>query len=141
MNTSTLSLRSQLRLIFLGLLLSFIPATTQAATFTADALTFAIERHPLDQQGPQVIDLLVRLDYKLDIGRKEYPDFEEVYRNLLVWMKEYPDKTAYWEPFNRDLAAKLLETYPMVVGATLELKVHHTFSIQYPHTSIVTVRR
>jgi hypothetical protein len=134
-------LRSLALTLGLATLATFTALPAHAATFTADALTFTIERHPLDQQGPQVIDLHVRLDYKLDIGRKEYPDFEEVYRKLLVWMKEYPDKTAYWEPFNRDLAAKLLETYPMVVSATLELKVHPTFGIQYPHTSIVTATR
>ena len=71
----------------------------RAATVTEDALTFAIEKHPLAQQGPQVIDLKVRMDYKLDIGPKEYPDFEEVYEKIIEWMKDYPDKTAYWEPF------------------------------------------
>ncbi len=133
-----------LRLTPLLLTLTLSVASTSlapATNFTEDALTFAIEKHPIDQQGPQVIDLKVRLDYKLDIGRKEYPDFEEVYRNLLAWMKDYPDKSAYWEPFNRDLAKKLLDTYPAVTAATLELKVHPTFGIQYSHSSIVTIKR
>lgn len=134
------------RLAILAVLITgfagFAPApVAHAATVTEDALTFAIEDHPLDQQGPQVIDLKVRMDYKLDIGPKEYPDFEEVYRKLIVWMKEYPDKTAYWEPFNRDIAKKVLEAYPAVVSVRLELYVHPTFGIQYPHSSIVTVKR
>ena len=31
---------------------------------------FAIEKHPLDQKGPRVIDLEVRMDYILDISPK-----------------------------------------------------------------------
>jgi hypothetical protein len=132
------------RLVTLALLFAGLAAAAplaHAAIVTEDALTFAIEKHPLDQQGPQVIDLKVRMDYKLDIGPKEYPDFEEVYRKLIVWMKEYPDKTAYWEPFNRDIAKKVLEAYPTVVSVRLELYVHPTFGIQYAHSSIVTVKR
>ncbi len=56
-------------------------------------------------------------------------------------MKDYPDKTAYWEPFNRDLAQKILEAYPAVVSARLELLVHPTFGIQHSHSSIVTAKR
>jgi ABC-type nitrate/sulfonate/bicarbonate transport system substrate-binding protein len=117
------------------------PRIHAAALVVEDALVFTIEKHPLDQQGPQVIDLKVRLDYTPGIGPKEYPDFEEVYRKLIGWMKAYPDKTTYWEPFNGDLAKKLLEAYPAVASARLELHVHPTFGIQYPHTSIVTVKR
>ncbi len=119
----------------------FAAVPASAATVTEDALVFAIEKHPLEQQGPQVIDLEVRLDYGSDIGPREYPDFEEVYRRLVAWMAEYPDKTAYWEPFNRDLAKRVLEAYPMVVSVRLQLHVHPTFAIRYPHSSIVTVKR
>jgi hypothetical protein len=132
-----------LKPILLLTLVGFIaaPRAHAAALVVEDALVFTIEKQPLDQQGPQVIDLKVRLDYKSGIGPKEYPDFEEVYRKLIGWMKEYPDKTTYWEPFNGDLAKKLLEAYPAVASARLELHVHPTFGIQYPHTSIVTVKR
>lgn len=106
-----------------------------------DALEFTLEKHPLQHQGPQVVDLEVRLDYRPGIGAKEYPDFEEIYRRLVEWMKDYPNETDYWEPFNRALASKILETYPAIAGATLSLRVHPTFGIQYPHTCKVTVTR
>lgn len=59
------------------------PLRVSAATVTEDALLFAIEKYPIEHQGPQVISLMVRLDHALDIGGKEYPDFEEVYTKLI----------------------------------------------------------
>jgi hypothetical protein len=56
-------------------------------------------------------------------------------------MKDYPNETDYWEPFNRALAGKILETYPKITSVSLALRVHPTFGIQYPHTCKVTVRR
>jgi hypothetical protein len=50
-------------------------------------------------------------------------------------MKIYPNETDYWEPLNRALAVKLLETYPKVASVTLEIAVQPTFGIQYPHSS------
>lgn len=117
------------------------PAAAPAPGVTQDALVFAIEKLPLEHQGPQVVDLHVRLDYAPDIGPKDYPDFEEVHRKLLDWMHAYPNETDYWEPFNRALGLKVLAAYPTVAAVTLELKVHPTFAIQYAHSSLVTVRR
>jgi ABC-type nitrate/sulfonate/bicarbonate transport system substrate-binding protein len=117
------------------------PARASAPTTTQDALTFAIEKLPLEHQGPQVLDVQVRLDYMPGIGPKDYPDFEGVHRALIDWMKTYPNETDYWEPFNRTLALKLLAAYPTVAAVTLELKVHLTFGIQYAHSSLVTVKR
>lgn len=116
-------------------------ASSQAQTVTEDALTFEISKLPLEHQGPQVIDLKARLDYKLDLGPKDYPDFEEVYKKLVEWMATHPNETDYWEPFNRTLCKKVLAAYPTVASVTLEIKVHPTFGIQYSHSSIVTVKR
>lgn len=127
--------------IILPLALFALLQTALAATITQDALLFTIEKHPLEHQGPQVVDLVARLDYHLDIGPKDYPDFEEVYRKLVEWIKSYPNETDYWEPFNRTLAGKILETYPQIAAVTLELKIHPTYGIQYSHTSLVTVKR
>ena len=120
--------------------LALLPAAP-ATTVTQDALLFTIEKHPVEHQGPQVVDLVARLDYQLDIGPKDYPDFEEVYRKLSEWIKTYPNETDYWEPFNRALAEKILEAYPKIGAVTLELKIHPTYGIQYSHTSLVTVKR
>jgi hypothetical protein len=128
-------------LLLLGLFCLPLTPALHAITTTEDALLFTIEKFPIDHQGPQVIDLKVRLDYALDIGGKEYPDFEEVYKKLIEWMKTYPNETDYWEPFNRVLGAKLLEAYPKVTSVTLEIVVHPTYGIQYPHTSLVTSKR
>lgn len=132
---------STLRLVGLGFIAHALALVAPAATTTQDALLFTIEKHPVEHQGPQVVDLTVRLDYQPEIGPKDYPDFEEVYRKLIEWIKTYPNETDYWEPFNRALAKKILETYPTIASATLELKIHPTFGIQYSHTSLVTVKR
>jgi hypothetical protein len=106
-----------------------------------EALSFLIEKVPVDHQGPQVIDLGVTLDYAAGIGAKEYPDFEEVYKKMLAWMKTYPNETDYWEVFNKQLCKEVLAAYPMVKGVTLEIKVHPTYGIQYSHTSLCTLVR
>ncbi len=133
-------LRSLLTLALLALAFA-VPSAVRGETVTQDALLFTIEKHPVDHQGPHVIDLKVRLDYAADIGPKEYPDFEAVYRQLVEWMKTYPNEKDYWEVFNRTLAKKLLAAQPKVAAVTFDLHVHPTFGIQYAHSSVVTVRR
>ena len=113
-----------------------------AAEATAvETLEFVMAKVPVDHQGPQVIDLEVALVYAAGIGPKEYPDFEVIYRELGVWMKDYPNETDYWEVFNKALGQKLLAAYPMVTEVTLAIVVHPTFGIQYSHTSRCTLTR
>jgi hypothetical protein len=106
-----------------------------SARVVEETLSFEIGAFPVDHQGPQVIDVVTDLTYREGIGDKEYPDFEEVRAGLIAWMKSYPNETDYWEVFVRVLAERILEEYPMVARAGITLKVHPTFSIQYPHTS------
>jgi hypothetical protein len=129
-------------LVILALAAAMSPARLNAAPPTAvESISFAIERFAVPQQGPQVVDLGVRLDYALGIGPKDYPDFEEVYRKLQGWMTQYPNKQDYWEVFNKQLCAQVLGAYPMLRAVTLELTVRPTFSVPYAQTIRTTLTR
>jgi hypothetical protein len=106
-----------------------------------ESIHFAIENLPLQQQGPQVVTLGVTLGYAAGIGPKDYPDFEEVYRKLEVWMKTYPSKDDYWEVFNKQLCRRVLKEYPMLGSVTLELTVRPTFGVPYLQTIRTTLTR
>jgi len=81
MKTNHRTLRFTPVLLALACITAVTTPALRAQTVTEDALLFTIEKFPIEHQGPQVIDLKARLDYKLDIGPKEYPDFEEVTAN------------------------------------------------------------
>ena len=106
-----------------------------------EAISFALEKIPLNQQRPQVVDLDVRLDYAAGIGPKDYPDFEEVYKKLVGWMNTHPSKTDYWEVFTKQLCKNVLKDYPMLAAVTLDLTVHPTFSVPYKQTIHTTLTR
>lgn len=125
-------------LLLLGVAASRVRAAEPAAH---ESISFAIEKFPVQQQGPQVVDLAVRLDYAPGLTPKDYPDFEEVYRQLEGWMTHYPAKNDYWEVFNRHLCEDVLAHYTMLAGVTLELTVHPTFSVPYAQTIRTTLAR
>jgi hypothetical protein len=106
-----------------------------------EELSFEIKKFPVDQQGPQVLDVKASFRYKPGIGDKEYPDFEVVYKDICARMTKYPNKKDYWEVFNRNIATALLKDYPTFTSVKLEMVVYPTYGIQYSHTSTCTVAR
>ncbi len=127
--------------VLAGLLLLPFWMAAKAPERSAEALSFELAKFPVDHQGPQVIDLRVKLGYIEGIGAKEYPDFEAVYRDISAFMKAYPNETDYWEVFNKAICRDVLARYPMVVSVETELKVYPTFSIPYSHSSHCAVSR
>jgi hypothetical protein len=129
-------------LLLIVLLLAGAGFPARAAEPVAqESIHFAIENLPLQQQGPQVVTVGVTLGYAAGIGPKDYPDFEEVYRKLVAWMRDYPAKNDYWEVFNKQLGRDVLKEYPMLGSVTLELTVHPTFGVPYPQTIRTTLTR
>ncbi len=118
-------------LILLGLCAS---AGRAAEPVARESISFVIEKFPVQQQGPQVVDLAVHLDYAPGLSPKDYPDFEVIYHQLETWMTGYPAKNDYWEVFNKRLCQDVLAHYPMLAGVTLELTVHPTFGVPYAQT-------
>ncbi|MFO1446830.1 MAG: hypothetical protein U1F61_01535 [Opitutaceae bacterium] len=113
----------------------------KGAPQVTEALSFELNKLPVDHQGPQVIDLRVKLTYVVGIEAKQYPDFESVYREIAATIKAYPNETDYWEVFNKAICHDVLGRYPVVAAVETELRVHPTFSIPYSHASHCTVAR
>ena len=106
-----------------------------------EGITFSIDQFPLDEQGPEIVDLVVKLEYRQGIAGNEYPDFEEIYKKLQDWMTHYPTKADYWEIFNKTLCKRVIAEYPGLASATLELTVRPSFRIPYAQTIHTTVTR
>lgn len=127
--------------VLAGFLLLPFWIAAKAPERSSEALSFELAKFPVDHQGPQVIDLRVKLAYVEGIGAKEYPDFESVYRDIAAFMKAYPNETDYWEVFNKAICRDVLARNKMVVSVETELKVYPTFSIPYSHSSHCAVSR
>ncbi len=133
---------SLVRVCAVLLLLGFAASAGSAAEPVArESISFAIEKFPVQQQGPQVVDLAVHLEYAPGLAPKDFPDFEVIYRQLEDWMTRYPAKSDYWEIFNRQLCRDVLAHYTMLASVTLELTVHPTFSVPYAQTIRTTLTR
>ena len=118
------------------ILCSFAPlsaATTPPRV--AEAFSLELRRVPLDHQGPQVIDLTLKLTYVSGIGDKEYPDFEALKTEILTFLKDYPNETDYIEVVNRKLCLALLARHAPVTSVSIDLRTYPTMTITYDHTS------
>ena len=122
--------------LVLVVLCSFAPLS--AATpppRVAEAFSLELRRVPLDHQGPQVIDLTLKLTYVSGIGDKEYPDFEALKTEILTFLKDYPNETDYIEVVNRKLCLALLARHAPVTSVSIDLRTYPTMTITYDHTS------
>lgn len=107
---------------------------------TVETISLPIERYGIEQQGPNVIDLLTTLTYKPGIRNSEYPDFDPVYKDLFRMMETYPVESHYWETMIKAMSAEILAKYPAFSEVKMEMNVYPTSSLTYPHrvTAITT---
>jgi hypothetical protein len=122
-----------LALVLLG---SFAPLS--AATpppQVAESFSLELRRVPFNHQGPQLIDLTLKLSYVAGIGDKEYPDFEAVRTEVLAFLKDYPNETDYTEVVNRKLCLALLARHKPVASVSVDLHTHPTMTIPYDQIS------
>jgi len=124
-----------------GILLLPLWSASSRPPKAVEALSFEVSKFPVQHQGPQVIDLQVRLGYVSGIEPKQYPDFEVLYREIIAFMNAYPNETDYWEVFNKAICMDLLNRHAVVSSVDIDLRVHPTFGIQYSHTSHCGVSR
>jgi len=106
-----------------------------------ESISLPIERYGIEQQGPNVIDLLTTLTYKPGINSSEYPDFDPVYKDLFSMMENYPIETDYWETMIKAMSAELLAKYSAFSEVTMDMNVYPTASLTYPHRVKATTRR
>jgi cytochrome c2 len=133
-----------------GHLIAFLRESGAAAAATpvatagpkvAEGFSFSLERVPFDHQGPQLVDLAVRLSYIDGITQKDYPDFEAIHREILAFLAAYPKNTDYIETVNRKLCLELLGRYPVVTTVAIDMRTHPTMTVSYFHTAHAAASR
>ena len=104
-----------------------------------ESWSFQFPDYYTDIQEGNLIDIRVICDYPKGIGKDEsweYPDVSPAYDFIANFLKNYPNKNAYWEVINKDLTQALLTekmttswgmTYVLgdfVDGITVDIDVH-----------------
>ena len=122
------------------------PDTPRVSTVTLtpkgeshESWSFQFPDYYTDIQEGNLIDIRVVCDYPKGIGKDEsweYPDVSPAYDFIANFLKNYPNKNAYWEVINKDLTQALLTenmttswgmTYVLgdfVDGITVDIDVH-----------------
>jgi hypothetical protein len=108
--------------------------TNEGAPLTVkESITLPISMYAIEHQGPQVIDLNTELYYNENLGRHEYPPFEEIYAMLFKSMENYPVESDYWETLIKSMSADILETFPQLRAIDMDLRVYPTSTVDYFH--------
>jgi hypothetical protein len=92
---------------------------------TVVEFTFQVLDVDTPRQEGQVVDLFVRYRYERGLATADYPDYREVRRPVLEFMKIRPEEPAmeYWEVLDRDLVRQLRKSFPFS-GVCVQLRVH-----------------
>jgi hypothetical protein len=94
-----------------------------------EGFSFAISDYGLDHQGGAIVDILVDLDFKKDIGVADpfaYPEFVSIVNFIKDYLVKYPNETDFWEILNRNLTQALLTE-----------KIPTTFGVEYNLSEVV----
>lgn len=91
----------------------------------AERFAFQIPDYGLDHQTGAIVDILVDLDFKQDVGASDpyaYPEFVSVVNFIKQYLVSYPNETDFWEILNRNLVNELLtRTIPTTFGVEYNL--------------------
>jgi cytochrome c2 len=107
----------------------------------AEGFSMELLRIPFDHQGPQLLDLAVKLSYFAGITQQDYPDFEVIHREILAFLAAYPKNTDYVETVNRKLCLDLLQRHPAITTVAIDMRSHPTMTIPYFHTAHAAASR
>ena len=113
------------------------PAVVETATLQ-EGFSFQLKDLQVPQQGGNTLNVSVRYSYKAGIRNDEYPDFRLLARACEDFLRDYPDKKAFWEVLNKELTAAVMERFPALASITVEIQVSPTSAIPYPRASTVT---
>lgn len=114
------------------------PPAVVETTALQEGFSFHLKDLQVPQQGGNTLNISVRYFYKPGIQNTEYPDFRQLARACEDFLRDYPDKKAFWEVLNKELTAALLERFPALTSVTVEIGVVPTSAIPYPRASTVT---
>lgn len=90
-----------------------------------ERFAFRIPGYGLDHQTGAIVDILVDLDFRQDVGASDpyaYPEFVSVVNVIKDYLVSYPNEADFWEILNRNLVNELLtQTIPTSFGAKYNL--------------------
>ena len=121
--------------------LFFACFATAAEPRVTESFSLEILKLPLDHQGPQVVDVFLKLTYVEGIAPADYPDFEGIEREIKVFLAKYPNEKDYIEIVNKKLCLDLLKRYPVVTVVAIDVKTYPTMTVHYAHVSHVSASR
>jgi hypothetical protein len=121
-------------------------ATTPIGRGDQTVVEFTFQVLDLDtpRQEGQVVDLFVKYRYVRGLATADYPDYREVRRRVLDFMKIRPEEPGmeYWEVLDRDLVRQLQKSFPFS-GVSVQIRVRPSerpgLSEPGIHSAIVTV--
>ena len=125
----------------------FTPKTqvTPASTWSGSVIeefSFAIPDFKMDHQTEiNNLNIKVRYTYVFNIGDKDYPDFRLLASDVKEFLRNYSNKTDYWEVLNKKLTLMLVRKYAALSSLTSEIVVSPSQLVPYSRCSIVTRKR
>lgn len=90
-----------------------------------ESFSFEISDYGLDHQGGAIVDILVDLDFKDDVGVDNpfaYPEFVSIVNFIKAYLVSYSNETDFWEILNKNLVTTLLTgVIPTTFGVEYDL--------------------
>jgi hypothetical protein len=87
-----------------------------------------------------VVDVEVSFLYRGEVSSDKYPDVRAVISDTLAFLRNYPEKRAYWEIYARDAASKLFKDYGVFSSLTVILVIHPDNQRAFLRIATATVR-
>jgi hypothetical protein len=132
-------------LLLLTAISTFAQATPQQRPDSgrlSEEFSFLIKDFKINHQGEiNTLNISISYQYVANIANADYPDFRGLAKDVETLLRNYPNKTDYWEIVNKQITALLLKKYPAITRVTCELKVEPSANVPYSRASRVTRER
>jgi len=116
--------------------------TPTASQKLSEEFSFTLKDFKIDHQGEtNTLNISISYRYVRNIANADYPDFRWLARDVETLLRNYPNKTDYWEIVNKQITTLLMKKYPAVSSLTCELKVEPSHLVPYSRSSRVTRER
>ena len=105
----------------------------------SEEFSFLINDFKIDHQGEvNTLNISISYRYRINIANSDYPDFRWLAKDVETLLRNYPNKTDYWEIVNKQITALLMKKYPALSSLTCEVRVSPSPQVPYTRSSRVT---
>jgi hypothetical protein len=103
-----------------------------------DCYGFEIDKLSVNHQGKNVIRITVMYRYAPGLNTADYMDVNQVRGDVLKTIRQYPNKTDYWEIYSARIADNLIKRYSAQMDSLrLKLEISPTRDEPFARTSLV----